>query len=72
MQLVRRLQSQDENAAEEEEDAAVTPKKIFQILNQVNSTNREIVFHVLCYKRHHGKLRYVPLFSSSCYGMNVN
>lgn len=34
LKLVRRLQSQDENAGEEEEDASVTPKKIFQILNQ--------------------------------------
>ncbi|KAL8134816.1 hypothetical protein AgCh_009724 [Apium graveolens] len=35
LKLVRRLQSQDENAGEEEEDTAVTPKKIFQILNQM-------------------------------------
>lgn len=35
LKLVRRLQSQDENAGEEEEDALVTPKKIFQILNQM-------------------------------------
>lgn len=72
MQLVRRLQSQDENSGEEEEDAAVTPKKIFQILNQVNSTNREMVFYGLCYKRHRGKLRYVAFFSKSGNGMNVN
>lgn len=47
-QLVRRLQSQEENAGEEEEDASVTPKKIFQILNQVNSTNWEMIIHGLC------------------------
>lgn len=33
IQLVRRLQNQDENIAEDESSA--TPKKIFQILNQV-------------------------------------
>lgn len=35
MQLVRRLQGQEENAGGEE--VAPTPKKIFQILNQVST-----------------------------------
>lgn len=60
MQLVRRLQSQEENAGEEEEDASVTPKKLFQILNQVNSTSWEMVILDLCHKRYHDKLKYKP------------
>lgn len=34
LKLVRRLQGQDENVSEEEAETSVTPKKIFQILNQ--------------------------------------